>query len=143
MSSISGINSNSLLNTLISSLTDSANSDSSSSTESEVTDTQQTISDSTTTSITTLIDQMKIISLQNQYSFITSLFNSDDSFSSDSLTSLMENKNTASNTQISQSLTALNSSSSSDSGVSSTTQEIFDQYLSLLSDKSSLIKITS
>jgi acetyl/propionyl-CoA carboxylase alpha subunit len=120
MSLISGIDSNSLLNTLFNSLNNSANSKSSPNTETSVTDTQQTTSDSAAESINSLLDQMKISLMHNQYSFMTSLFSPDDSTPSDSLTSVLENASTdkknnvsASNPQLAQLFNALNLSSSS------------------------------
>ena len=120
MSSISGINSSSLLNTLFNSLNTSASSSSSQNTESDGTDTQQATSDAPATSINSLVDQLKISFLQNQCSFITALFNSDDSTSSDSLTSLLGNAEAdktnnaiTSNSQLAQLFAALNLSSSS------------------------------
>lgn len=120
MSSISGVNSSSPLNTLLSSLSNSASSASSKTAESDGADTQQTTSDSAATSTTSSVDQMKISLLQNQYSFMESLFNSDDSTSSDSLTSVLENAAAdkmsnveASNPQLAQLFNTLNLSSSS------------------------------
>jgi hypothetical protein len=117
MSSISGVDSKSLLNVLLNSLSNSKSSDAAQNTESESTDTQQTTSDSATASINSL-DQLKISFLQNQYSFITSLLNSDDSTSADSansLASVLENAEAgktndiiASNPQLAQLFNALN-----------------------------------
>ncbi|MGV8059212.1 MAG: hypothetical protein AB2L12_14500 [Smithellaceae bacterium] len=180
MSSISGVDSNSLLNTLLSSLKDSASSTSSQTVESDGTGTEQTTSDSAATSTNSLVDQLKISFLQNQYSFMTSLLNSDDSTSSDSLTSLSQNSAAANNSQLVQLMAALNLSSSSSGSddsatsllqslgksslsqsdsdvlkaamenilksygndINSSTQEILNKYISLLSDTSSLIKTT-
>jgi hypothetical protein len=113
MSSISGVDSNSLLNTLLRSINNSASSTSSQTTESDGTDTQQTTSESAATLTTSLVDQLKNSILQNQYSFMTSLLNSDESASSDSLTSLLQNSESANNSQFVQLSAALNISSSS------------------------------
>jgi hypothetical protein len=67
-----------------------------------------------------LVDQLKISFLQNQYSFMTSLFSPDDSTSPDSLASVLGNAEAnkvnsiaASNPQLAQLFNASNSSSSS------------------------------
>jgi hypothetical protein len=119
MSSISGINSSSLLNILSNSLNASASSNAEQNTMSDSTDTQAT-SDAADASISSLVDQLKISFLQNQYSFLAALSDPDDSTSSDSLTSLLENAETdktnnvmTSNLQLAQLLAMLNSSSAS------------------------------
>jgi hypothetical protein len=126
MSSISGIDSNSSLNTLLSYLNKTANSSSSSETDSSGTAASQTTPDSTTVSINSLLEQMKISLLQNQSSFMTSLFSIDDASSSDSsgsldpLSSILGKAETdkinnaeATDTQLAQLINVLNSSSSS------------------------------
>lgn len=120
MSSISGIDSSSLLNTLFNSSNNSASANSSPNTESTGTDTQQATSASAGASLSSLLEQMELSFLQDQYSFMTSLFSSDDSSSPDSLTSILGNAETdkinsmeASNPQLTQLFSTLNSSSSS------------------------------
>lgn len=123
MSSISGIDSSSLLYSLFNSLNNPASSNTSPNTETSGTDTQEASAASAATSTNSLLDQMKISSLQNQCSFVASLFSSDDptsSTSADSLTSVLENAETekmssafGSNTQLAQLFNALNLSSSS------------------------------
>jgi hypothetical protein len=173
MSSISGIDSSSLSNALLSYLNKSAKADSSQSTETDANDTQQITSDSAVISKLSLSDQLKISSLQNQCSLITSMLNSDNSTSSESQNSFWENEESTNNSQLAQLLAALNSSSSSSSGTndlitsllqsldgsnsdslqtavetllqssgSDVNSETLNQYLSLLSGESSLIKTT-
>jgi hypothetical protein len=108
MSSISGIDSNNLVNALLNSLNNSASSDASQNAESESADTQQRTSDSTIESKISLSDQLKISSLQNQCSFMTSLLNSDNSASSASLNSFWGNAETTNNSQLDQLVNALN-----------------------------------
>jgi hypothetical protein len=173
MSSISSVNSNSILNILLNSLTNSESSDSSQNTESESTDAEQATSESTLTSKLSLSDQLKISSLQNQCSFMTSLWDSNNSTPSESQNSFWENEKSTNNSQLAQLLATLNSSSSSSSGNndiitsllqsldgsnsdslqtmvetllkssgSDVNSETLNQYLSLLSNTSSLIKTT-
>jgi hypothetical protein len=118
MSPISGIDSSSLLNALSNSLNNSAKPNSPSDTEPAGTDTQQATSASAATSLSSLLEQMELSFLQNQYSFMTSLFSSDDSSSPDSLASVLGNAETdningieASNPQLTQLFNTLNSSS--------------------------------
>ena len=120
MSPISGIDSNSLLSVLSNSLNNSASPKSSSNTDSTATDTQQATPASATTSIDSLLELMKISFLRDQYSFMTSLFGSEDSTSPDSLAAVLGNAETdkinnmeTSNPQIAQLINILNSSSSS------------------------------
>lgn len=115
MSLISGVDSSGFLNTLLIPLNNSSSSTSSQTTESDDTDTEQTTSDSTSTATSTipLVDQLTISLLQNQYSFMTSLLDSDDSTSLNSSTPLLENSEDANNSQLDQLLAALDLSSSS------------------------------
>jgi len=119
MSSIYGIDSNNLVNALLNSLKNTASSDAIQNAESASTDPQQTTSDSADTSVS-LLDQLKASFLQDQYSFISRLFNSNDSASSDSMVSLWGNTGgadetnnlIADNPQLAQLFDALNLSSS-------------------------------
>jgi trimeric autotransporter adhesin len=133
MSSISGIDSNNLLNALCNSLNKSTSSDTAQSTESESTATQQTTADSTSESKISLSDQLKIASLQNQCSLMASLLNGDDSASSDSLNSFWGADATTNNSQIDQLLSELNSSSSS----SSETNDLITSLVQSLGDSDS------
>ena len=138
MSSISGIDSNSLVNALLSYLNKSTNADSSQSKETDATDTEQTTSDSTVTSKLSLSDQLKISSLQNQNSFITSLFNSDNSTASDSQKSFWENDESTNNLQLTQLSSALNSSSSKSSGTNDLITSLIQSLDGSNSDSASL-----
>ena len=118
MSLISGIDSSSLVNALSNSLNNAANPKSSSNKESAGTDTQQATAASAAASLSSLLEQMELSFLQDQCSFMTSLFGSEDSTSPDSLASVLGNAETdkissmeASNPQLAQLFNTLNSSS--------------------------------
>ncbi len=109
MSSISGVDTKSLLNTILS-LNKAEDVNSSSNDSSENEEVQSTNSGLTLS----LPDQLKILFLQSQCSFITSIFDSDISSSPDSLTSFFGDEESTNILGISQLIAgSLNSSSTS------------------------------
>lgn len=115
MSTISGVNSSSILNILLNSLTNSEGSDSSQNADAESTDTEQATYETISTSALSLSDQLKISFLQNQCSLMSSLWDSNNSASTESLNSFWETEKSTNSSQLAQLLAALNSSASSSS----------------------------